>query len=245
MHISIIALLVGVAAITATPSAPTVQQFGAMKAVMRDGQTEARVALKDVVALPHAYAIGALEGLNGEIAIIDGAVWVARVGEEGLHVTGPEVVDTDQATMLTVAHVEHWTEHKTGAVLAGSALEAWIERTAAAQGIDTAKPFPFLIEGEVVGLDVHVMKGYCPVATDASTQDNQPWHWSLADGATVQAMIVGFFAKDAAGVMTHHGTSIHAHVLWSQDSTARTAHLEAATISVGATLSLPGSTEQR
>ncbi|MCA9294008.1 MAG: acetolactate decarboxylase [Phycisphaerales bacterium] len=234
MHFSATAFLVAISALTAGASAPTVQQFGAMKAVMRDGQTEARVALKDVVTQPHTYAVGALEGLGGEIAIIDGAVWIARVADDGLRVSGPEVVNTDQATMLTLAHVERWTGKEVQTPLAGAALESAIEHLAHEVGLDTTKPFPFIFEGELNSLDIHVMNGYCPVATDESTQAKQPWRWSLEGEVPIKATIVGFHAKDAAGVMTHHGTSIHAHAVWIVDGKMQTGHVERFVVTTGA-----------
>ena len=36
---------------------------------MREGQTEARVSMSQVLAKPHAFGIGAVEGLRGEIVI--------------------------------------------------------------------------------------------------------------------------------------------------------------------------------
>src|SRR6185436_15409534 len=55
-----------------------VENWGEMRPVMREGQTEARVQLSEVVKRPHAYAVGAVESLDGEIVIEDGKCWLAR-----------------------------------------------------------------------------------------------------------------------------------------------------------------------
>ena len=46
---------------------------------MREGQTEARASISQVLAKPHAFGVGAVEGLRGEIIIDDGRCWTAEV----------------------------------------------------------------------------------------------------------------------------------------------------------------------
>ncbi|MCZ6837070.1 MAG: hypothetical protein O7G85_14935, partial [Planctomycetota bacterium] len=154
---------------------PTVVQFGAMRDVMREGYTESRIHLADAVTQPHAFAIGALESLSGEITIIDGDVWVSRAADDGLQVTGPEPIAEDQATLLTLAHVAKWQSVTIERAVEGHELELLIEKTARTRGIDTAEPFAFLIEGELGSLDLHVINGYCPIGTNPATVDAKPW----------------------------------------------------------------------
>lgn len=225
-------LLIGCAA-----APPSVEQIGAMRDVMRDGRTEARIGLADAVAQPHAVAIGALEGLAGEITILHGDVWVSRVVKDGLRVTGPELVDGDEATLLTLTHVARWQSLPVMETVEGRELESLIEQSARARGIDTSKPFPFQLEGPVASIDFHVINGFCPFGTDAATIDAQPWRWSNTRSTDV--IIVGFFAADAAGVMTHHGTSIHAHVILSIDGRMITGHVDEVSTAPGMTLRVP------
>lgn len=128
---------------------PAVDQFGAMRDVMREGHTESRIGLTDAVAQPHAVAVGALEGLAGEITIVDGDVWVSRPTDRGLKVTGPEPIAEDQATLLTLAHVATWQTVTIETAAEGRELELLIEQTAQARGINTTKPFPFVIKGKL------------------------------------------------------------------------------------------------
>ena len=163
------------------PTRPAVEQFGAMRDVMREGHTESRIRLADAVAQPHAVAVGALEGLAGEITIVDGDVWVSRAADAGLRVTGPDPIDGDQATLLTLAHVAKWQSVTIETAVEGYELESLIEQMARARGIDTARPFPFVIEGELASVDLHVINGYCPIATDPATVDAEPWRWTTHD----------------------------------------------------------------
>ena len=48
----------------------TIQQWGAMRDVLALGKTQARVKLADVVKEPHAYGVGAVAGLMGEVTIL-------------------------------------------------------------------------------------------------------------------------------------------------------------------------------
>ncbi|MCZ6837069.1 MAG: hypothetical protein O7G85_14930 [Planctomycetota bacterium] len=54
------------------------------------------------------------------------------------------------------------------------------------------------------------------------------------------AVIVGFFALDAAGVMTHHGTSIHIHAILSINGNTITGHIDRVSVLPGAILRIPG-----
>lgn len=220
--------------VACAPTQPDIEQFGAMRDVMREGHTEPRISLEDVVAQPHAFAVGALAGLAGEITIVDGDVWVSRVADGGLYVTGPEATDGDQATLLTLSYAGKWRDITIEKAVEGPALEAFIEQTARMHGTDTAKPFPFVIEGRLANLDLHVINGYCPIATDPATVDAQPWRWS--NSRPTDVTIVGFYAPDAAGVMTHHGTSIHAHAILSVDDEILTGHVDRLALEPGMTL---------
>jgi alpha-acetolactate decarboxylase len=220
-----------------TATQPVVTQFSEMREVMRKGQTESRISMADAVDRPHAFGVGALEGLDGEITIVDGDVWVSRTIENKLQVTGPDLVEEDQATLLTLAQVSQWEIVTIEKAMEGSSVESLIERTAAAQGIDTAVPFPFMIEGQLNGVDLHVINGYCPIATDPATQEAKPWEWSSPQ--PIDAVIVGFFAPDAGGVMTHHGTSIHAHAVLMKEGRTITGHIDQISVTPAMTLRLP------
>ena len=215
-----------------------VEQFGAMREVMREGKTEARVRLVDVVATPHAYAVGALEGLTGEVMIVDGEVWVSRIETNGaISVTGPEPVEEDSATLLTVGHVSKWHSTTIETAVSGTELESLIRQIASAKGLDTERPFPFRIEGQLTNIDLHVINGYCPIATDPATEEKKPWRSN--NRVTVSVNIVGFFAHNAVAVMTHHGTSVHAHAIVMVDDKKVMGHIDKVTVEPGMTLFVP------
>lgn len=218
---------------------PRVAQFGATREVLRGGQSQPRVHLAEFVT-PNTIAVGALAGLEGEITVLDGQTWVARRDGLALTVTGPAPDPADHATLLTAAKVGAW---QTEEVISTNptpdhAPDAFIEWAARASGIDTTKPFPFTITADFDTLDLHVIHGACPIANPDLPPESRPWRWSAA-GTPVHATIVGFYAPDAAGVMTHHGTAIHAHAIIGRDGEIITGHVERFTLPTHATLGLP------
>ncbi len=155
---------------------------------------------------------------------------------EGL--TGEIVIADDQATMLTMTHVAKWKTITIETAVEGQELESLIEKTAREHGIDTTKPFPFVIKSTMTDVDLHVINGYCPIAMDPATFDAKPWRWSSAK--PMDGMIVGFYAADAAGVMTHHGTSIHAHGVFHDGDDLIVGHLDGVLVGAGMQLRVGG-----
>ena len=190
-----------------------VEQIGAMRAVMRDGQTEARVSLQQA-AKPGAIAVGALEGLGGEITMVDGEVWVTRAADGGgVRTSGPAVGAGDAATLLTLAFVSDWQDVAIDHPIEADELENVIRQIAVRRGLRPDQPFPFVLETDLAELDLHVISGSCPIAAPAHAETGT-WRSQLA---STKARLVGFFAPDKAGVMTHHGTALHVHALVELD----------------------------
>lgn len=220
------------------PDSSGVTLFGEMRAVMRDGHTEARTSIADHAAIPHAYAVGAVQGLDGEITVVDGEAWVSRVRDGAVVTTGPGIVPQDRATLLAVAHVPEWRDIRL-VPGQGADIEGTIARAARDQGLDLSRPFPFLIEGTAVSGDIHVINGFCPRSGKETTPGNEPWRLRLS--APTRVIIVGFFASDSEGVMTHHGTAMHAHALLDAKGRRITGHVDEIAFDDGAVLRLPRS----
>jgi hypothetical protein len=212
-----------------------VRQYGEVRAVLRDGRTEARIGLAEATKLAHAYGVGALAELGGEITILDGDVWVARASGTDLTVTGPEVVATDRATLLTLSVVREWESIGLTETVGGKRLETTVERLASERGIDTTKPFPFVINGKIIRLESHVIAGSCPASGIKGGAD--PWRTSIDQ--PVEATLVGFFAKGKDGIMTHHGSSVHVHIVMRRAGRTITAHVDDVLVGDGSVLRLP------
>ncbi|MFM1816848.1 MAG: hypothetical protein RLZ98_3543, partial [Pseudomonadota bacterium] len=82
-----------------------IEQYGAMREVMREGKTEARVTVCDVASDASMFGVGALEGLGGEVTIDAGEVWVSRVDAGKPVTTGPRCMPADRATLLSIGSI--------------------------------------------------------------------------------------------------------------------------------------------
>ncbi len=223
-----LALLIPLVSCAAAPAGPTVHRWGALRDVMRDGRTEGRVALDDVVG-PRTVAVGAVEGLAGEITVDGGAIHVAEVAGGAGVARAPRA--GERATLLVAADVEAWSEHALGAAADFDALEAAVRALALERGFDASEPFPFRVEGRAPEARLHVVDGSCPIANPGGPA---PWRWS---GADVAVVLVGFFADGSAGVLTHHGRASHVHALVPGERVS--GHLDAVALEPGARLFLP------
>jgi acetolactate decarboxylase len=133
----------------------TVEYRGALRNFMHQGDLSAKASLSDLRDLPHLYALGAAENLKGEIQVFDGKPANSFVSDSRL------VIDTafgKNAALLVWTSVEQWTSVPVpDGVSAYEELETFIEKAARESGIDTKKPFPFLLEGAPAALDWHVI----------------------------------------------------------------------------------------
>jgi len=218
-----------------------VEQYGRMRAVLHEGKSEPRVALAAVTAKPHAYAVGALAGLGGEVTIVDGSATVSRVHDGALRSGPPEV--GDRATLLSVAHVERWRSATLDHAAADRDLERAIRDIAAAAGVDAMRPFAFVIEGELTALDLHVINGACPAVVGEARGPNAPWRLRLSTPR--KATLVGFYAQGRAGEMTHHGSNVHVHAVLEHEGDTITGHVDSVTIAAGAAVRVPSEGAQR
>ena len=212
-----------------------VTQYGALHDVFREQQSAARISLAEATRLGHAYAVGALENLAGEITIVDGDVWVARAAGGELSVTGPKLAPSDQATLLTHTRVWRWKRIRLTEPLSGEGLEGAIESHAVARGLEPNEPFVFMIRGTITQLDAHIIAGSCPF--DDAPDTTPPWRLSLDE--PIDAVLIGFFARDQAGVMTHHDTRVHMHVVMPWEGHTITAHVDQVALAAGTELRLP------
>lgn len=210
--------------------------WGTLREVLRLGQTEGRVSGEVVGERPHAYGIGALEGLAGELLVLDGALWVGEVvnGEgQAFRAVSP---GEHQAAFLALTHVREWHEVVVRERVGAADLDAFVAAEAARLGLDGARPFPLLIAGGFAELELHVLNGACPRANPVPPDSPlAPFQLALPRS---EGTVVGFFGQDEAGKLTHHGQRTHLHVLL-EGPEPRVGHVDALALAPGALLRLP------
>jgi alpha-acetolactate decarboxylase len=184
-----------------------VKHQGTLKQIM-SGNLEATTSLDSLQSLPHLYALGALEHLEGEIQVFDGISYVSKSTAAASVVL--ESTFDHKAALLVYAQVPEWSEAITLEHFSeNSALEKQIKAAAILQGIAVEQPFPFLLKGTAATLDWHVIKW-----VKGDTLHNHKKHKTNgAQGALENrdVEVIGFYSANHQTVFTHHSTFLHLH----------------------------------
>lgn len=217
-------------------------QFGSMRETIGEQQHQGRVNLSDLLKQPHFYAVGALETLAGELTILDGVATVTRVDAMGVPSPMDTALEEAKATLLIGAYVPQWTEHPIESAVSPSDLDHLIAAIAEQSGLDVSKPFVFALDGIFTDARLHIINGACPMHARLNKvtlpEDKKPFETDLSE---VNGTIVGIFARDAVGNMTHPGTSVHMHLQYMDgiSGVAMNGHLERIGLTAGSVLYLP------
>lgn len=230
-------LLIALASLTACAALPeeplfTLQGWGTMREVLREGKSQGRVHLSDAVK-EGTWGVGALADLKGEITVVDGAISLASVEDGTLVHLKPN--PGQRATLLVLATVDAWKARDLPSARTLADLEAFLGRAVREAGYDPAQaPVPLRIEGEFERVALHVIDGSCPIA---NPQGNPPWRWS---GEAVRGVVVGVYAEGQAGVLTHHARDSHLHaVLHTADGLKVSGHVDELALGDDVSLLLP------
>lgn len=219
----------------ARPWTGTIESWGTLREALRDGRTEGRVALADV-ARDDLWGVGAVEGLRGEITIVDGEPWVTE-GDPRRPVTRRGSAATERATVLFATEVREWRVVPITSGVDPSVLDEFLASQARQAGLDPSEPFPFVVEGGLRELHVHVVAGQCPIRARMMGTEAEAPPYEL-HAAEVDGRLVGFYAPESAGLMCHMGSSSHVHVVLERDG-GLTGHVETVGLAPGAVLKLP------
>jgi alpha-acetolactate decarboxylase len=203
-------------------------------------QSQGRVLLSEVASQPHFFGVAALEELKGEITFFDSSPTITGVTAEGKL----EAIDAQklQATMLAGAYVPAWTEHGIEKDTPPADFDDLIRDAASKSGVDTSKPFVFTLEGEFSEVRLHVINGACPMHARLRKveipKESQPFE---GEYAKLNGKIVGIYAEDAVGKLTHPATATHLHLIFKDEASGEmaTGHVEQTGLVKGALLKLP------
>jgi len=218
-------------------SAPPYQQWGSMREVLRDEDTQARVALAEAGLTRDSYGVGALAELEGEITIDAGEVWISRSLGSDAVATTTGVTSDDAAAMLFLGAVSAWTDVPVAEPVAPMELDAFLAAALADEG-GRAEPVPFRIEGEFSDVKMHVIGGQCPVRARMHGEPMTRPAFELSI-PRASATVVGIFAADAAGDVTHMGSDTHMHIIIEHDGQMVTGHVESIGVLAGGTIQIP------
>ncbi|MCB9294694.1 MAG: hypothetical protein H6559_16470 [Lewinellaceae bacterium] len=183
---------------------------GALKTIMREGNLSGQVAVEEILKKKHVYALGAMEGLKGELLVWDGRPLIAMVRDSSLQLSQD---GNGNAALAVYASVPRWS----GAipipynVRSYEALENFIRDAARKEKIDVGKPFPFLVEATANKLDYHIIDW--PEGDTVHTHEKHLQAGMRGTLGAAPVKILGFYSAHHHGVFTHHSTNMHLHFM--------------------------------
>lgn len=232
------------AAIVGSNKEGMVEYVGAQKDIFKTGKAASVVSLEDLSGRKGLYAMGPVEGLDGEITIFDSKPYVTKVRGKDF------VLDTSfkhKAFFLVWTEQMKWKDVPVPNTVKGYVdLQRFVKAQAQASGIDTTKPFPFLLSGTPVEIRWHInvdRTGGKPITKELFLKSKEHF---IARNEPVD--VVGFYSEHHAGVfLTQFApaikegsgmeNAIHIHLVSRASKAA--GHIDDLTLGEDMVLSLP------
>lgn len=196
-----ITILVGLvvtayAAIVGSKVEGLVEYIGAQKDIFASGKAASVVSLEELAGRQGLYAVGPIDGLDGEITIFDSKPYITQVRGADY------VLDTTLkhgAIFLVWSEQTKWQEDVPlpNTVKGYVDLQQFVKAQAQAAGIDVSKPFPFLLSGTPAELKWHInvdrTEGQ-PITKELFAKSKEPF---ISKDEPVD--IIGFYSESHAG----------------------------------------------
>lgn len=235
---------VSAAAVLKATKEGMVEYVGAQKDVFVSGKAASVVSLEQLSSLKGLYAVGPIEGLDGEITIFDSKPYITKVRGEGYTLDNSFKYN---AFFLVWSEQTRWRDHPVPSEVKNYAdLQKFVRAQARAAGIDVTKPFPFLLSGTPVEIRWHInvdRTGGKPITKDLFAKSKE--HFVTKDEPVD---IIGFYAEHRAGTFLPKYTpairegsgmenEIHIHLVSKTSKAA--GHIDELTLGENMVLRLP------
>lgn len=226
-------------AVTVSGGLPPVTAHGTIRQLVSQRDAAPKVQLAEVLRTPHAWGLGSLSELRGEITIVDGTAWLSY--PPAAPGAAPKVVvssdSAERAGFLVTAPVDpgRWREVKMSMPISSDNLESVLVKLAAEVGLGGVD-LPFRIEGQFSKLTLAITDGRKVPAGPASEAALKQAN-TLQTETDVPATLVGFLAAKPDERFTHAGARVHAHAV--VDARRVTGHAQAFAAPAGVRLWLP------
>lgn len=221
-----------------------IEYIGAQKNIFATGKTDKVISLSALADRRSLYAIGPVDGLDGEITIFDSKPYVTKV--RGSDYILDRSFDHG-AIFLAWTQQSGWQDVSVpDSVKSYPQLQRFVKEQAAAAGLDVARPFPFLLAGTPAEVKWHINVDLTegkPVTRElfAKSKANYVLRNEAVD-------IIGFHSEKHPGEFisqyapaikegSGHQNAIHIHLV-SRTSKAA-GHIDDITLGSGMTLRLP------
>ncbi len=232
------------AAIVGSKQEGLVEYVGTQKTIFATGRALSVVSLEDLAGRKGLYAVGPIDGLDGEITIFDSKPFITKLRGEDI------VMDNTfkhGAFFLVWTEQSRWKDISVPVWVKGYVdLQQFVKEQAQASGIDVTKPFPFLLAGTPVEIKWHVNVDRTdgkPITKELFVKSKAPF---ITKNEPVD--IIGFYAENHVGVFIAEyapaikegsgiKNAIHIHLVSRASSAA--GHIDDLTLGEGMVLKLP------
>ena len=192
----LMALVTAYAAIVGSKKEGMVEYVGAQKDIFVSGKASSVVSLEELAGRKGLYAMGPIDGLDGEITIFDSQPYITQV--RGNDYTLDKTLKHG-AFFLVWTEQAKWQDMPVPAAVKGYIdLQQFVKAQAQAAGIDVTKPFPFLLNGTPVEIKWHINVDRTegkPITKELFAKSKQPF---TTKNEPVD--IIGFYSEHHAGV---------------------------------------------
>ncbi len=221
-----------------------VEYIGAQRDIFKTGKASSVISLESLADRPGLFAVGPIEGLDGEITIYNSKPYITKVRGNDYTVDHSFKYG---AFFLVWSEQSKWQDMLIPNTVKGYVdLQQFVKAQAQATGIDVTKPFPFLLSGTPVEIKWHINVDRTdgkPITKELFTKSKQPF---VAKNEPVD--IIGFYAEHHAGVFlpsskpafmegTDAQNVIHIHLISKTGKAA--GHIDNITLGEGMMLRLP------
>ena len=232
------------AAIVGSKKDGLVEYVGAQKDVFVSGKASSVVSLEDLAGHKGLYAMGPIDGLDGEITVFDSKPYITQVRGKDFVL---ENTWRHGAFFLVWSEQSTWTDVPIPSTVKGYVdLQNFVKAQAQAAGLDVTRPFPFLLAGTPVEIKWHINVDRTegkPITKESFAKSKQPF---VTKNEPVD--IIGFYSEHHAGVfltattpVIKEGTgmqnSIHIHLVSRANKAS--GHIDDITLGEGMVIRLP------
>ena len=224
---------------------PAIETFGTIRKLTQDHDVGPKVVLEKIQASAHAYGLGSLSDLRGEITLLDGVAWLAYPPAAPPAPPGPRVVSAaqskEEAAFLVVSHVlpPEWRSMGLPDTLTAENLEAAIEQFMPQAREGKGRPpraFPFRVEGHFQHVTLAIVDGRQLPASARGAQAVEKANVLQALNE-VDGTLVGFFSVKEGAAFNHAKKRFHVHVVLPRNQAS--GHAQSFVLAPGATLLMP------
>jgi acetolactate decarboxylase len=237
-------MITAYAAIVGAKKEGLVEYVGAQRDIFKSGKASSVVSLENLVGKKSLYAMGPVDGLDGEITIFDSKPYITKVRGNDYTV---DKTFKHGAFFLVWSEKANWSDVQVPAAVKGYIdLQKFVKEQAQRAGIDVTKPFPFLLVGEPAEIKWHINVDRTegkPISKELFLKSKE--HYVIKNEPVD---IIGFYSEHHAGVfLTQFApaikegsgmeNAIHIHLVSKTSKAA--GHIDDITVGEGMVLRLP------